>query len=203
MSRRHALIYSGVLFVCCVLLGLFVWRTDTFVFDAFIQSAILTLRTPMRTMFFLYVSELVGPFALTLFALLAAFILARAGRIRDMFVFLVALCAGGLLHVFIKFLVEESRPTESIYLFSGWSYPSGHATMATVFFFMILSLFFNTIDRAWLRFVVASACVVFVVLVGFSRIYLGAHFATDVLGGYLLGLSIVYFSRLFVRRVIR
>jgi undecaprenyl-diphosphatase len=106
----------------------------------------------------------------------------RAGAILA-----VGLAGSTVLYNVFKRITERPRPpaSDAVGTYSHWSFPSGHATQCMAFFAMLLVL-------AWLagrvrprRWGLAVAAVV--LAVGASRIYLGAHWFTDVLGGYALG----------------
>ncbi|MER5267873.1 phosphatase PAP2 family protein [Actinosynnema sp. NPDC002837] len=99
----------------------------------------------------------------------------------------VTALGGGLLGVVVKELVERLRPLVDVEVATaaGWSFPSGHTLGATVTYGVLL-LVFASVRRA--RRVLAPLVVGVVVVVGFTRVALGVHYATDVLGGWLLGL---------------
>jgi undecaprenyl-diphosphatase len=113
---------------------------------------------------------------------------------------LLALTAvADLLAAAIKLAVARPRPTPDVVEIyrqvSGYSFPSGHVVHYVVFFGVIGYLAWRgrrtlaPSDR-WGRLaldVVLGVCGVLIVLVGPSRVFLGAHWPTDVLGGYLLG----------------
>jgi membrane-associated phospholipid phosphatase len=68
-----------------------------------------------------------------------------------------------------------------------FSFPSGHAMVAAAFYLYLASLTRHLI-RGWWRAILITAAVLLVLLIGLARIYLGAHYATDVMAGYLAGL---------------
>ncbi len=96
------------------------------------------------------------------------------------------------LNVLIKLLVSRPRPTANLVTIfqqaSGLSFPSGHVMSYVAFWGLLFSfglILFN--KRRWWHYVLLIIPALFVILVGPSRIYLGDHWASDVLGGYLFG----------------
>ena len=97
--------------------------------------------------------------------------------------------AVGLYHI-VKTLVGRPRPPAAIWIghYTGASFPSGHATQSAAFYAM-LAIVLGTGLSLRMRAVVWGAAALVVLIVGASRIYLGAHWLTDVLAGYALGAS--------------
>ncbi|MFL5627763.1 MAG: phosphatase PAP2 family protein [Ktedonobacteraceae bacterium] len=129
---------------------------------------------------------------LTILIVLAAVIFWVVG-LRLEAVFIVALSAiSSALNVLLKYIVARPRPTTSLVevfqVASGQSFPSGHV-MAYLAFWGLLFSFGIILFRGkrWWRVLLLVVSAIFVVLVGPSRIYLGDHWASDVLGSYLIG----------------
>ncbi|SRR6266545_2274943 len=109
---------------------------------------------------------------------------------------------GALLNRLLKYAFQRPRPhfDDPILRLTSYSFPSGHTMMATVLYGVIAAyVFAKTPDRRW-RSVIILAASFLIALVGFSRIYLGAHYLSDVLGAMAEGLawlslcfSVVYF----------
>jgi membrane-associated phospholipid phosphatase len=108
-------------------------------------------------------------------------------------VLLTAVPLGGVaINNAVKALVERSRPVLDVPVghAPGWSFPSGHAQAAMVTALVLLLALTPLVFGAWVR-VLWGAAAVLVLGIGFSRIALGVHFVSDVVGGYLLGLVYV------------
>jgi undecaprenyl-diphosphatase len=102
-------------------------------------------------------------------------------------ILLVVSTSGSIvLTTVLKAIFERSRPElfDSGYTASFYSFPSGHATLA-VGFYGTLTLLLAYRLRGYARWLVAACGVSLVLLIGFSRLYLGVHYPTDVLAGYL------------------
>jgi undecaprenyl-diphosphatase len=105
-------------------------------------------------------------------------------------ILLVVSTSGSIvLTTVLKAIFERSRPElfDSGYTASFYSFPSGHATLA-VGFYGTLTLLLAYRLRGYARWLVAACGVSLVLLIGFSRLYLGVHYPTDVLAGYLAAL---------------
>lgn len=99
-----------------------------------------------------------------------------------------AIIAAKLFSLALKAGIQRTRPTEIAYAgFDLYSFPSGHATMAAVTFGVLAVLVSHALGR-WGRAVVYAICGIAVVAIAYSRIYLGAHWLSDVAAGLLFGM---------------
>ncbi len=99
----------------------------------------------------------------------------------------IAIVAAKFFELAMKFGIQRARPVELSYSVpSIFSFPSGHATMAAVIFGILAVLVSHSMGR-WGRAVVYATCAVLVVAIAYSRLYLGAHWLSDVLAGLLFG----------------
>lgn len=120
---------------------------------------------------------------------------------------LVLSTAGGIaLTTVLKFVFGRPRPDlfDSGYAASSYAFPSGHATVAVGFYGMLAVLVAFRLSGGWRWMVVAFGSTL-ALLIGFSRLYLGVHYPTDVLAGFLaapLWMSAVVFT-LFLYRFLR
>jgi len=106
----------------------------------------------------------------------------------------VAVLAVGAAEV-MKVLVHRVRPGGPLVIVvgtpTGYSFPSGHVTEYTLFFGFCFYLAFTLLKSGVLRTVLLSICAIMIILIGPSRIWLGAHWVSDVLGGYTLALGLL------------
>ena len=112
------------------------------------------------------------------------------GRRRLALFLVVTAIGGGLVDSAVKIAVNRPRPVveEPLAHAFGKSFPSGHAMSSTVTYGALLLVFLPIVPRAWRK--VAIAFVMLLVLaIGASRLLLGVHFVSDVIGGYALGLA--------------
>lgn len=133
---------------------------------------------------------LLGSFwALALLAVVVAAALLRRGRRVLAVGWLFALAGGGLLNTALKALFARPRPTfaDPLAVAAGWSFPSGHSMGTFVAFGMVsyLGLLFLRTLRA--RLVLVALALGWTVAMGFSRMYLGVHYLSDVLAGFAAG----------------
>ncbi len=96
-----------------------------------------------------------------------------------------------LLNVIVKDLIRRPRPGASLvhvfHILNSFSFPSGHVMFYVGFFGFIWFLVFTILKHSWWRTLLLILFGALIALIGISRIYLGQHWASDVLGAYLLG----------------
>lgn len=128
-------------------------------------------------------------------------LLHRSGRLWWLLALAVSVPGGLLLNVGVKHLVQRARPhfDEPLLSLSTYSFPSGHTAGATLFYgFLTIFLLTHVRSAPWRRAIVAGAALM-VLLVGFSRMYLGAHYFTDVAGAIVEGVLWLAFCLAAVR----
>jgi membrane-associated phospholipid phosphatase len=161
--------------------------------DRPVLDAAVALRTPARDAAVNAFTDLGGVVGMSVLALVLTLALALARRSWTP-VLLMAIAATGsvLLTVLGKDLIGRSRPPAELAvppLESSPSFPSGHTLNATVLIGMLAYLALLGTARVWLRWAVVVTAVLFVLAMGLSRVYLGHHWLTDVIAGWLLGLG--------------
>lgn len=102
--------------------------------------------------------------------------------------FLIANVGGGLLNLLLKAVLQRDRPLiDPAIGATGYSLPSGHAMGAMIFYGFMGYLVIRSQRQLITKLVLSIVLTVFILLIGLSRIYLNAHYASDVAAGFLAG----------------
>ena len=122
------------------------------------------------------------------------FILLYIFKRRQLATFFIGGIGGAaLLSQFFKYSFGRARPAEILYQVSrhGYSFPSGHALIATIFYGFCAFCIIHVLHKRWQKILVGIIAALVIILVGFSRIYLGVHWVSDVIGGWVLGVAVL------------
>lgn len=113
------------------------------------------------------------------------------------------LCTASLLNFLFKTVFRRARPDVlRLVQASGYSFPSGHSMISAAFYGLLIYLCVVFIKPPWSR-IVSAVLALLILAIGVSRIYLGVHYASDVVGGFLAGISWLAMFILFLRRYVR
>ncbi len=102
-----------------------------------------------------------------------------------------------ILNQLLKRILRRPRPTEfRIVEETGYSFPSGHSMVSMAFYGYLIYLIYRYIKNKYIKWSLIVLLSILICLIGISRIYLGVHYTSDVLGGFLLSISylVVYIS---------
>jgi membrane-associated phospholipid phosphatase len=140
---------------------------------------------------FVFVSAIGSPLAMVVLFAAAVLYLWRAKQRTLLVAWVLSYVGGTVLDGVMKDIVRRPRPefAAKFLHYSSWSFPSGHSMGSLIGFAMLA----YTIIRVWrveslrARVGIWAGAIVMIVLVGYSRIYLGVHYLSDVVAGYTLG----------------
>ncbi len=168
--------------------------------DLLIDQYIAGIRTPGLTEYMYLVSVLFDvTLASVIVSCLTAFLIYLFRGARCAILFLATVIAGAGIALATKELFNVARPTVgAVYIVIGPSFPSYHAVMATMYFGILMYLFddyFGSVGRIAFN----TLCICGMLLVAISRIYLGVHWLSDILGGIVLGAIVAHISILVFR----
>lgn len=130
-----------------------------------------------------------NPAVLGIVALVAAGVLVRRSRTTEAALLMVAFGGAVGINALLKLIFHRSRPELAFVHLDTYSFPSGHAAVATATFATAAFLACRHYRARRTRALLVLAAVLGVVVVGFSRLYLGVHYLSDVLAGISFGLG--------------
>lgn len=105
-----------------------------------------------------------------------------------------------IVNILLKNIFTRQRPdilrliTETSY-----SFPSGHAMINASLYTIIIILAFEYIENVKIKYGVSIVSMILIITIGFSRVYLGVHYATDIIGGWLLGFTVSVITYLIIK----
>ena len=189
---RLALTAFALLFF--LLLGIFLKSYGVWTIDLTISSSIYNLRSPILTSL-MKIATFAASWQSIVFLCLLMWAIPYSRKTFALPVSLFCITSSVLNEV-LKSIFQISRPLESNWLMPvmGYSFPSGHAMTGFMFFsIMIVVLRKYQIKNRPLADIATGLLVFLIILVGFSRIYLGVHFPSDIIGGFLVGFALALF----------
>ena len=185
-------------FLVAVLAGFAFGRIADWVFDSqatraadrWAQEVAVRWRTPGLTSVMRFMSRLGQLWSLGLMSVPVAALLLRARSHRRLYAFAATLVGGALLNPALKEAFRRARPStaDALAISHGYSFPSGHAMGATLFFGSLAYVVYFSIDHSRrMRVLAVALCVLLILSIGVSRVYLGVHYLSDVVAGFTAG----------------
>ncbi|HLH60631.1 MAG TPA: phosphatase PAP2 family protein [Ktedonobacteraceae bacterium] len=197
VSGRHA-VSRGTIFLAfylwilsgAILFSFIARYTQLFPGDTFITHRLQRQRNRWFYNFMLGISEIGFPKIFTPITIgVAAIFWALRFRLESIFVLLTS--TSGILNAIVKRLIKRPRPTKELVtvvrVINEPSFPSGHVMHYTNFFGLMIYLLATNWRSGKLRNALIAVCTTLIALIGPSRVYLGAHWPSDVMAGYIYG----------------
>lgn len=159
-------------------------RMDLLVYKLIVQN----IRNPVLTYIFKIITNLGGAYCVITIAVLSAVFIKNK---KIGFAIPLNLVIVTVLNIILKNIVERPRP-EGYRLIdeTGYSFPSGHSMVNSAFYGLIIYFIWKNVKNEKIRNLSCIALGILIVLIGISRIYLGVHYSSDVIGGFTI--SVVY-----------
>jgi len=198
MTKKPKLLVSLLILLILIFTGLSVLiaYNPILQFDINVSLAVQKYQAKWLDYLMLAVS-LFGELPWSLLSVLAVAAIFYFNKLKRESYFIALVLFSGLVILGIKNIINRPRPTSFyvrlVEVNRFQSYPSGHVLSYVLFFGFLIVLMQNlkTIDKVW-RNLITTISVFLVIMIAPSRIYLGAHWFTDTLGGFLLGLICLF-----------
>ena len=159
--------------------------------DIRIINLLQIFRTPNFTKTMLFITYLGNWQVVFLGAALASFILLLLKKRQHVVALVASVVGGEFLVASSKILFHRLRPPllNAIIQENGYSFPSGHSLVSVTFYGIIGYFIFKSVRSKLAKVATFLGTILIISLIGFSRMYLGVHYPTDVLGGHVAGLA--------------
>ncbi len=171
--------------------------------DIRMMNLVALFRTPETAQVFLFFTHLGSGAVIMGIGGVLALLFGLSGRKRMMLFLLGSIVAGQAMYGAFKLLVHRARPDEVFAWVprGGYSFPSGHTTSSILFYGLLAFFLWRMAKKGIARKLVVLVFGIGIFLIGFSRVYLGVHWPSDVLAGWALGGSLlVVFISFFLER---
>jgi undecaprenyl-diphosphatase len=151
--------------------------------------------------FSIFISKIFEPAYVIIFVILLSVLLFFKSKKRQAIILsLSSLLAGASIYL-LKHVFSRERPLNQIIQETGFSFPSGHAMISVALFGTLMFMSFGLKSRAK-RIASIVSCILAILIIGLSRVYLNVHWFSDVAAGYCFGLFLV-FAVLFGEKIIK
>ncbi len=178
-------------------------ENDLTQFDDVVSTHIVSLRSDGLTSFLIFVTHLGDKTAYIIIAILmAVYSYIKKHRWKFILQTTLVLLLSTAANVVLKRIINRPRPDwERLIAVDTLSYPSGHSMSAMAFYGFLIYLCVRYEMTMWVRIVTVTSLALLILLIGVSRIYLGVHFPSDVVAGYIGGLIWVTFCAIVFNTV--
>lgn len=174
-----------------------------------IDSTVNIFMEGVENSFLIFLSKIIAialdPIVLVAVSVLIAIALLAKNKKKESLFFILTMGVAAVLIKSLKWIFHKARPLNAIIEETGYSFPSGHATIAVVFFgvlaFLVLTNKKSKKSFDYGKFFCVLSTIAIILFSGFSRIYLRVHWLSDVLAGFVLG-GIILFSGIILYRKI-
>ncbi len=192
-SEKIILCITTLLFV---ILALLVITNNIKWFDDLIFNFVSSFRCEGLTIFFKILTFLCSVEFILIFTILVVFL---SKKHRKFFTLNIVGCV--ILNQALKHIFVRSRPVNiNLITEAGYSFPSGHSMTAVAFYGYFISLIINSKLDKCKKILFTSLLMVLILLIGTSRIYLGVHYASDVLAGFSIATTYLIVFKLIERK---
>lgn len=163
-------------------------------------------QTAWKSMLLTWYTTFFNTLPMTVIVIIGSVIFALERRTAAALFFILVPGIGSLINHFIKNMVARPRPTiDQLMHYGGYSFPSGHAIGAALILGAVIVLVQYYVIVRWQRWLTNTILLIMIILVGYSRVYVGVHYPSDVLAGFCLGYIILMLGQMIfgLRKVVK
>ena len=187
MKKKLKWIISIICIIIFLLIGLFIITIENNIVDKTIYKLVISIKSDIVTKIFKIITNFAGiPFMLVI----GIVILLLKKLKHKRFLIIANIVNDVILNTILKLTFKRERPLDIMLVEeTGYSFPSGHTMIAIIFYGYIMYLITKSKYSKKIKIITNTILSILIILIGVSRIYLGVHYATDVIASYLIGIS--------------
>ena len=219
MKRFRVEIIVGIIaIIMFALIAIFTFVIGPANMDTVVYEFIASWRNNFTISFFKIFTHIAGKIVTIALVIMLAFVLINRKKstyktyvkhekwnnflnlIMPWLIFALSILLVTILFFILKAVFARVRPVDWFLIYeSGYSFPSGHTSTAVAMYGALALIINNSINKKWLKILVWIIFISITILVGISRIFLGVHYFTDILGGLFLGILVITISSIFIK----
>lgn len=199
--KKFGRIFFILLCLVTLIWTFLVYFNGLYFVDMSIFDFISSFRCDVLTYFFKFITFFASV-KYIIFVCILSFIIYYYKKNKLALSLLITIVLSTIVNLGVKFIVGRDRPLMLYWLVeeSNYSFPSGHSMTAMVVYgYVAMLLFKSKISRRY-KVLLGVFLGFLILLIGVSRIYLGVHYFSDVIGGYLYGLIVIYICKFIMER---
>jgi undecaprenyl-diphosphatase len=165
-------------------------KQELTVFDDTVYNFIARFITPNMTYFMKFLTYCAsGPVLISLTVIIFIALHRNKKRLYYGWIIVINLVASATLNEIFKIVFHRERPDILRLIdITGYSFPSGHSMISICYYGLIAYILYKTMKSRW-KYLIVFLLATLILSIGISRIYLGVHYASDVIGGFSAGLA--------------
>lgn len=187
MSKKKLNLVIGlsIIFIILMISVIFGWTEG---FDTFVYELVISTRCDFLDKFFKFITDL-GDKSFII-GLVVGVVLVLRNSVGYLY---ATLAVDTVITNFIfKQLIRRDRPDVlKLIKQGGFSFPSGHSMISMSMYGMLIYLCYKKIKNKYIKWIICSLLGILILSIGLSRVYLGVHYISDVLGGFILSFIMV------------
>ncbi len=187
----------GLLSVCIVALAVFLWlgkevhTSRTQAVDNHFRAVVHSYASPSLTLAMRWVTQLGSTLPLVILTVVVGVVLWTVKQRRATGVLAIDMIGALILNSFLKDAFQRARPDPFFGILPPhtYSFPSGHSLFSFCFYGLLAAVVVRRFRSPLKRIAAGAVASLIILTVGFSRVYLGVHYPSDVVGGWTVGLA--------------
>ncbi|MDA1675475.1 phosphatase PAP2 family protein [Bacillus cereus group sp. TH152-1LC] len=188
IQHKSIFILSLISLICFGIMAVLVINQKTATFDSKVIAFIQGLESPFLTTIMKFFTTIGSTKTVAILCLIIMCVLYKVLKQRsECLLFITAILGTNVLFISLKFLIQRERPSlHRLIEETGYSFPSGHSTIAFALYATVLFLLWRHVRVQWKRVILTVLVSMMIISIGISRIYVGVHYPSDVLAGFLI-----------------